>query len=132
MTDLVISDVRIVEWSDKFDAPAQEAFDFEAVRFHTDGTVTPSNATTTTENVFQGVATVKADRVGQAVTVVREGILDVGEALAALAYGAPIYLSDTDGTFADTAGTTSVIAGRVVAGWGSLTADKLFHVRKGG
>lgn len=132
MTDLVISDVRIVEWVDKFDAPSNEVFAVgEAMRFHTDGSVTPANGTSSTEANFQGIATIASDRVGQAITVVRDGLVDVGDALANLAYGAPIYVSDTDGTFADSAGTTSVIAGRVEPGWAGVTSDKLFRVRKG-
>lgn len=133
MPDLVITNVHIVEWIDKFDAPSNEVFDFEAVRYATDGTVTPANATTTTENKFAGVATNKSTRIGQAVTVVRDGLLDVGDALDAMAFGDPIYLSDTDGVFATTAGTTSVVAGTVVPAHGNgPTADKLFRVRKGG
>ncbi len=131
MTDLVITSVHIVEWVDKFDAPSGEVFAFEAVRYHTDGTLLPANGTDATEANFQGIATIESDRVGQAITVVRDGLLDVGEALAALAFGAPVYLSDTDGTLADAAGTVSVIVGRVVPGWGSLAADKLLRVRKG-
>lgn len=130
--DLVIESVRIVRAIDKFDAPSNEVFGFEAVRYHTDGTVTPANGSSAGEAGFEGIATVESDRVGQAITVLREGIVDVGEALAALAIGAPVYLSDTDGTLADTAGTVSVVVGRVVPGWGSLTADKLLLVRKGG
>lgn len=131
MADLTIDSVRIVEWVDKFDAPSNEVFGFEAVRFHTDGTVTPANGTTTTEANFQGIATIESDRIGKAITVVRDGLLDVGEALSGLAYGAAVYLSDTDGTLADAAGTVSVIAGRVEPGWGSTTSDKLLRVRKG-
>lgn len=131
MADLTIESVRIVEWVDKFDAPSNEVFGFEAVRFHTDGTVTPANGTTTTEANFQGIATIESDRIGKAITVVRDGLVDVGEALVGLAPGAPIYLSDTDGVFATTAGTVSTIVGRVEPGWGGSTADLLLRVRKG-
>lgn len=131
MPDLTITSVRIVEWLDKFDAPSNEVFGFEAVRFHTDGTVTPANGTTTTEANFQGLATIESDRVGKAITVVRDGLLDVGEALVGLAPGAPIYLSDTDGLLATSAGTVNVIAARVEPGWGGLTSDLLLRVRKG-
>jgi hypothetical protein len=103
------------------------------VRYHTDGTVTPANGTTSTEANFQGIATVKSTRIGQAITVVREGLLDVGDALDALAFGAPVYLSDADGTLADAAGTVPTVVGRVVPGWGNgATADKLLKVKKGG
>jgi len=132
MPDLVITKARIVSWVDKFDAPSNEVFGFEAVRYHTDGTVTPANGTDATESNFQGLAVIESDRVGQAVTVVRDGVVDVGEALAGLTPGTPIYLSDTDGTFATSAGTVNVIAGRVEAGWGGLTSDLLFRIHKGG
>jgi hypothetical protein len=132
MPDLVISDVRIIEWVDKFDAPSNEVFGFEAVRLASDGTVTPANGTTATEANFQGIATIESDRVGKAITVVRDGLLDVGNALADMTIGDPVYLSDTDGTLATTAGTVSTIVGRVVPGHGSLTADRLLRVRKGG
>lgn len=134
MTALTITTCRIVEWQDKFDAPGAEVFGFEPVRLHTDGTVTPANGTDTTESNTCGFATVECDRVGQAVTVVREGLLDIGDALSGVAFGAPIYISDTDGTLSDSAGdsTVDVIFGRVVPGWGSSTADKLLLVKKGG
>lgn len=131
MPDLVITTARIVSWVDKFDAPSNEVFGYEAVRFASDGTVTPSNGTTTTEANTQGFAVTESDRVGQAITVIRDGVIDIGEALAGLAPGDPIYLSDTDGTLATTAGTVSVVFGRVEAGWGGLTADLLLRVRKG-
>jgi len=51
--------------------------------------------------------------------------VDVGEGLVGLNYGALVYVSDTDGTFADAAGTVSVIAGQVIPGFGNTTADKL-------
>ena len=130
--ELTITTCRIVEWVDKFDAPSNEVFGFEAVRYHTDGTVTPANGTDTTENNIAGFATVESDRVGQAITVVRDGLLDIGDALSDVAIGAPLYVSDTDGQIATSAGSASMIIGRCVPGWGSLTADKLLRVRKGG
>lgn len=130
--ELTITTCRIVEWVDKFDAPSNEVFGFEAVRYDTDGTVTPANGTDTTENNICGFATVESDRVGQAITVVRDGLLDIGDALSGVAIGAPLYVSDTDGQIATSAGSASMILGRCVPGWGSLTADKLLRVRKGG
>lgn len=133
MADLAaITSVRIVEWVDKFDAPSNEVFGVgEAMRFDTSGNVTPANGTTSTEANFQGIGTIESDRVGKAITVVRDGLLDVGEILAGMAYGAAVYLSDTDGLLADAAGTVSVIVGRVEPGWGGTTSDKLLRVRKG-
>lgn len=134
MTDLSISTCRIVESRDQFTAPGGEVFGFEAVRYDTDGTVTPANGTTTTEVNFAGFATEECNRVGQGVTVVRDGLLDIGNALSGVAIGAPLYVSDTDGQLSDSANDSAqdVIIGRCVAGWGSTTSDKLFLVKKGG
>lgn len=107
-------------------------FGFEAVRYHTDGTVTPANGTDTTENNIEGFATIESDHVGQAITVVREGLLDIGDALSGVAIGAKLFVSDTDGQIATAAGSASMIIGRCVPAWGSLTSDKLFLVKKGG
>lgn len=54
-----------------------------------------------------------------------KAILDMGEALAALAFDASVFLSDTDATLADSAGTVSTVIGKVVPGWNATTADKL-------
>jgi hypothetical protein len=45
-----------------------------------------------------------------------------------MAFDADVYLSDTDGTLATTAGTTSLVVGTVVPGWAATTADKLLRV----
>jgi tetrahydromethanopterin S-methyltransferase subunit E len=55
--------------------------------------------------------------------------LPVGEALDSLAYGAVVYLSNTDGTLADTAGTVSKKIGVVVPALATVsTPDKLLLV----
>jgi hypothetical protein len=59
-----------------------------------------------------GIA-LKSTAAGQACTAVRDGSLD-GYDLAALAFWAPVFLSDTVGRLADGAGTVSVTVGRVV------------------
>lgn len=67
---------------------------------------------------------------GEALTGVRNCLVD-GYVLDALAYDAPVYLSNTDGRLADAAGTVSVIVGRVVAGNAQLlgvASDKLLDV----
>lgn len=56
-------------------------------------------------------------------------VLDVGEALAALALGASVYLSDTPGTLADVAGTVSTVIGVVEGAFASgPTPDKLLRL----
>lgn len=53
-----------------------------------------------------------ARQAGNTVTGMKKGLLD-GFDLTALAYGAPVYISATAGTLADTAATISTIVGRV-------------------
>lgn len=68
--------------------------------------------------------------IGQAVSAVRSGLVDLGNALGGLAFGASVYLSDTDaGILGDGAGTVSVVVGKVVPAFGNgATADKLLRV----
>lgn len=76
-----------------------------------------------------GVAT-RSAAAGEAVTVLRRGLVD-GYDVSALNFGAPVYVSDTVGRIADTAGTTSIKVGIVVPANGNAigtTADKLVLV----
>lgn len=58
------------------------------------------------------VAIDQARQGGNGVTGMKKGLLD-GYDLSALAYGAKVYLSNTDGALADAAGTNSTLVGRV-------------------
>ncbi len=129
--------IHIVEWQDKFDAPATATLvaissGLCPVMYDSSGNLVPGDANAGGLNDFEGVATTEVSRTGQASTVVRKGLLDVGNMLADVPIGASIYLSDTAGKFSDTPGTNVVIIGRVVPAWGNLTADKLLLVGKGG
>lgn len=98
------------------------------VRIHTDGKWTNSNGTTAGEARAWGIATASV-AAGFALTAVRQGLLD-GYTFSQ-AYDAAIYLSDTDGTLADAAGTVSTIVGRVVPGTATTLGtayDKLLSV----
>jgi hypothetical protein len=80
-------------------------------------------------NIGDGFIALNNAAAGEPVTAVKGPcILDVGEALAALAYGAVVYLSDTDGTLADAAGTVSTKVGNVLPGFAAVTPDKLLRV----
>lgn len=96
----------------------------------TTGQFTNSNAGTAPEARIYGIQTTKGVADGQGHTAIRKGVLE-GFNLDALAFDAPVYLSNTDGRLADAAGTTSVAVGRVIAGRSSLrgnTPDKLLFV----
>ena len=62
---------------------------------------------------FRGIA-LNAAGAGQAVSVLKQGHV-YGFTISGLAYDAILYLSNTAGALADSAGGTSVICGRVTA-----------------
>jgi hypothetical protein len=129
---LTADKVEVVVPMEQFTGIAAEAIEAGApVRLDTSsGKLTNANGTTAPEARIFGIA-LKSVPAGMAVTVMLRGILD-GYALAALAYDAPVYLSDTDGRLGDGAGTVSTIVGRVVPGHATTlgtAADKLLFVK---
>ncbi|HRQ15376.1 MAG TPA: hypothetical protein PK205_18920, partial [Promineifilum sp.] len=126
MANLTITKAEAVQVVQQFTGPAGEAIAVgQRCRFDTTtGKVHLGNATTAAEANRGGIAT-HAAAVGEAVTIINQGVVDVGEAMASLAFGATVYVSNTDGSFGDAAGTVTVAAGIVVPGWGNTTADRL-------
>ena len=116
MADLALvssGKVRVVESVIQMTLVAAETITAgEAVRIDTAGKFTGSNGTTTTENRIYGIAKVSV-AAGRPVTAIRKGVLD-GFDVSGMAYDAIVYLSDTDGTLATSAGTVSTIVGRVI------------------
>lgn len=132
MADLTItaSDVAAVEIFEQWTAPSAEAFSAgEAMRLDTStGKATPSNSSEAAEARCMGIAIKNASFANETVTVVKRGIIDVGDALDSLSYDDVIYLGAADGQFGTAAGTVSLVVGRVVPAWGHTTADKLLHI----
>jgi hypothetical protein len=60
------------------------------------------------------------------VTAIKQGVL--GGFTFSQAYGALIYVSDTDARLGDAAGTVEVIVGRIVPGTATSTYGKLLSV----
>lgn len=73
------------------------------------------------------IKSAKADR---PVTALAKGLISLGNALSAVAFGAPLYVSDTAGSIATSAGTVSKIAGTVEPVWSTANGvpDKLLRV----
>lgn len=129
MADLalkVADRIRIVESIVQMTLPAAEDIDAgQEVRLDTTtGRFTLANATAAAEAKAYGTA-VKTVRAGMPVTAIRIGVLG-GYDLDALDYGADVFLSNTDGTLADAAGTVSVRAGLVIPGTAS-TLGSSYH-----
>ena len=129
MTDLVISSVSPVKVFEQYTGPAGETVVAgQYARFNTTtGKIELGKATTAAEARSGGIL-LNGGAAGTAVTFVKRGLLDVGDALAALTYDDDVFLSDTDGTLADAAGTVSKIVGQVYPGFGNTTPDKLLSV----
>lgn len=63
------------------------------------------------------------------ISVLHKGIIDFGgDVLDGPDFGDPIYAGNAAGQLNDAAGSVSTVVGRVVPGWGSLTADKLLRL----
>lgn len=128
---ITASDVRVVRRSDltQHTAPAGEAI-VAGQYMRQDpstGKFVLGNATTEAE-IGDGFIAEYTAAIGDPVTGHKDGVvIDVGSALSGLNYGAKVYLSDTDGTLADAAGTVAFVAGKVVAGWAG-TAKKLLRI----
>ncbi len=131
MADLVITKADQVQVVKQHTGPAIEAIaEGQRCRFDaTTGQIALGNGSTAAEIAPGGIA-VHAAAIGEAVTIINEGIVDVGAALDGLNFGAAIYVSDTDGTFggADTDSTVDTVVGRVVPGWDATTAQKLLEL----
>lgn len=134
MTDLALvkaGHVRVVESIVQLTLPLAESISVgQAVRLDTTaGKFTKANGTTTSENRIYGIL-VSKDGAGAVGTAIRKGVLD-GYDLTSLNYDAAVYLSDTDGTLADGAGSVSTIVGRVIPAWAQTlgnSPDKLLFV----
>jgi predicted RecA/RadA family phage recombinase len=106
--------VRIVESIQQDTQIAAEAIAAGApVRYDTNGRFTNANGTSTTEGNVFGIAW-NSVVAGQSITAIRQGVLD-GWNLDALAYGAAVQLSNTDGRL-DSGGapTVAVRVGMVI------------------
>lgn len=132
MADLTIvaTEVRPVRVGDEHmhTAPAGEVIAAgQYIRWSTAGKFELGKATAAGE-VGDGFIALKSVIVGESLTGVKGPcLLDVGDALSAMAYGDTVYLSDTDGTLATTAGTVSTFVGTVVPGWAG-SAKKLLRL----
>jgi len=128
MAALVISaaNVAVVKSYDESTVPQGEAVEVgQYVRVDANARVVLGNATTTTElGNRRGLA---VEKLAEAIRVIHSGLLDLGDALDALAYGALVYVSDTDGSLDTAAGTESLVAGVVVPGLAEVTAEKLLR-----
>jgi hypothetical protein len=95
-----------------------------------DGKYRPADATGASPlRAWSGVSVRSVNGANLAMTVISQGIVDLGDALDSMDFNDPIYLDEV-GALADAPTASPIIVGRVIPGWGAVTADKLMHVRK--
>lgn len=124
------TDVAPIYVVEQLTLPAAEAISAgQPVRLDTtSGKATLANATSAAEGRVIGIA-VSTAGVGEAVTIVKRGLVDLGDALTAQTIDALVQLSDTDGTL-DVGGIPTGVynVGRVYPAFGATTADKVLLV----
>jgi hypothetical protein len=128
---ITATDVAAVKIIEQDTAPAHEAIDAGEVLYYVAATgkvglADQDEAAPLNDPV--GIAIKTANQAGISVTFVRKGLLDLGDALAGLNFGAVVYLSATAGKIYDSDPGNAIVIGTVVPGWGYATADKLLRV----
>lgn len=132
MADLTITpaDVALVRAWQKLTGPAGEAIDAGEVvaQDPTTGRFVLADASTGANNRALGVA-VNSAVVGEAVTIVKQGLVDLGDALDSEAIDEAMELSNTPGKIDDAGGgDVAVVVGRVHMVFGSTGGDRLLLV----
>lgn len=115
------------EQTEIYDAIAAETITAgQAVYLNSSGKVALASASASGTAGARGIALNDA-AAGQAVSILKQGAV-YGFTLTSLAYDAEVYLSDTDGSLADAAGTVSVQVGRVMALTNTGTLTKVLYL----
>ena len=111
--------------------PAGEAItQGQVVSFNSTGKVVKARATTG-PILSKGIALTTAGAANLPVAVLRDGIVDVGNILGGLAFGAFAYASDTAGVLEDGSVNSLAAIGEVIPAWGATTGDKLLRIKMG-
>ena len=132
MADLTITAVSPVKIVKQYTGPAHEAVAVGEAGYlvAASGKLGKADANGSAPvNEPEGVFLKAALQQNDTVTMLMEGWLDIGNALSALDYGAPIYLSRTAGKLADADEGDGILIGEVWPAWGNTTADKLLYVK---
>jgi hypothetical protein len=121
MTDLAFTDTSLNELSIFEHHPFERYTGIASVNLaagvsvyiDTNGKLAIADANGSGTDKWRGITMYKVNA-GQSVSVLRRGTITTYD-LAALAFDAPIYLSNTAGKLADAAGGTSLLVARVIA-----------------
>ena len=117
MADIALTATQIgLVWPDDQEVYAWEAAVTitagQAVYINSNGKLDLADANGSGTLQFAGIA-LNGGGAGQTIDVIKRGAL-YGFTISGLAYFAPVYLSNTAGSLADAAGTSSNVVGRVI------------------
>lgn len=127
---ITAGDVAAIEVIEQFTGPVNEAIDAGevGVLHSTAGKIALADQDSDSAEDLVGVAIKSANAQNVTTTFVRKGILDLGDALDSLDYGAIVYLSATAGKIYDSDPGNSIVIGTVEPAWGHTTADKVLRL----
>lgn len=127
---ITAADVLAVKVIDQITAPTDEVIvRGQMVRYSTTtGKLTKAKGTAAAEARVLGMAITDGSPAGMTITAVKRGWVEVGTALGDCDFDQELYLDNTDGAIGTAAGTVSTVIGRVAAGWGYTTADKVLSI----
>lgn len=134
MADLVIvpSKVSPLDTVEKITAPSAVALTAGqyCVIDATTGKAKLGDASAAAQVADGGINITTPRFVGDAVTLVKDGRVALGDALGSMAFGAQVFASDTDGALADAAGTQSLVIGYVEPVHGGVpgTPDRVLRL----
>lgn len=135
MADITITpaDVKLVKSFEQYTAPAGEVIDAGELVYidPTTGHLLLADASAAGTARAWGMALTNAAVIGQTTTVVRKGIIDVGNGLGGLTYDHDLWVSITAGKVCDTAPVAPDIikvVGQVLPAYGFTTPDKLLFI----
>jgi hypothetical protein len=119
--------VGVVEKTEVHTYPAAAAIDAGcSIYLNTDGKWAKADHDAGTG--VRAVATYTAHIANASLEGMRKGVLDIGNALSGVAYGASLYLSSTAGKIDDAITADEEEIGQCVPAWDATTADKLLRV----
>jgi hypothetical protein len=128
--------VSPIDTVEKHTGPSLEALTRGSlcVRDATTGKIKKADASAGLQVLDAGICITTPRFVGDAVTIVTDGRVALGDALGSMAFGALVYASDTVGLLADAAGTQSVPIGIVEPVWGGAAGvpDRVLRLRTTG
>ena len=122
------NEVAAIEVIEQFTGPAGEVIAAGEIVGIDDATGQIVRADADAVILPKGIAIKSANAAGLAVTAVRRGMVDVGDVLDGLAYGASVFVSGTPGLMADAAVGALEAIGEVAPAWGHTTADKVLRI----